>query len=158
MLDNPAAVDVAKVKIHAATSDGGIVAALPHQFQSDVREYLKRYRAEVESLATACSALSKLRKHKQAKSFPAALNSMKAPSIQFSHAFVNAPAAEGHRGAYSIAAGTGEAVFKQAVESAVKALKEEVLKRWVSEKDKEVTFLERKASVATAITDLEEVV
>ena len=151
-------VDEAKAKIHAATSDSGIVVALPHQFQSDVREYLKGYRAEVEALASARSSLSKLRKHRHAKSYPAALNSLKTPSIQFSRAFINAPATEGHRGAYSIAAGTNETVFEQAVDRAVKALKDEVLKRWVSEKEREVTFLESKGSAARAITNLEEVV
>ena len=38
------------------------------------------------------------------------------------------------------------------------ALKKEVLAQWVTEKDREVAFLERKASVATAVTELEEVV
>ena len=34
------AVDEAKVKIDAATSDGAVAAALPTQFQPDVREFL----------------------------------------------------------------------------------------------------------------------
>src|SRR5258706_550941 len=112
------------------------LTALPHQFQSDVREYLKTYRVEVEALASARSMLSKLRKHKHAKSYPAALNSIKSPSIQFSRAFVNSPTTEGHRGTYSIASGTALVVFEQSVDQAVKAFKDEVLKCWTSEKDK----------------------
>src|SRR5258706_2469113 len=110
---------------------------------------------EVEALASARSMLSKLRKHKHAKSYPAALNSIKSPSIQFSHAFVNSPTTEGHHGTYSIASGTALVVFEQSVDQAVKAFKDEVLKCWTSEKDKEVAFLESKASVATATSNLE---
>src|SRR5882757_1886680 len=151
-------VDEAKVKIGAATSDGGVVLVLPHQFRSDVLEYLKRYHSELESLSNARSSLTKLRKHRSAKTYPASLSSIKSPAIQFSHAFTNAPAGEGHRGAYSIAAGSAPSVFEQAVDVAVKGLKDEVLKRWISEKEKEITFLERKASAASAIPSLEEVV
>src|SRR5258706_491981 len=151
------AIDEAKAKINATTFEAGLVAALPHQFQSDVHEYLKTYRVEVESLASARSMLSKLRKHKHAKSYPAALNSIKSPSIQFTCAFVNSPTTEGHRGAYSIASRT-PTVFELSVDTAVKAFKDEVLKCWTSEKDKEVTFLESKASVATATSNLEGVV
>src|SRR5882757_6788292 len=152
------AVDEARAKINAATSDGGVVLALPHQFRSDALEYLKRYHSEVESLAKARSSLTKLRKHASAKTYPASLSSIKSPAIQFSHAFINAPAVEGNRGAYSIAAGSAPSVFEQAVDVAVKALKDEVLKRWISEKSKEVTFLERKASAAEAINAFELVV
>ena len=88
----------------------------------------------------------------------AALNSIKAPSIQFSRAFVNAPAEERVRGNYSIAPGTNESTFESAVDSATTWLKREVLKRWVTEKSEEVTFLEHKASVLSAVSALEEVV
>src|SRR5882757_9861779 len=152
------AVDEAKVKINAATSDGGVVVVLPHQFRSDSLEYLKRYHSEVESLAKARSSLAKLRKHRSAKTYPPSLSSLKSPAIQFSHAFVNAPAAEGNRGAYSIAAGSAPAAFEQAVELAVKSLRDEVLKHWISEKSKEVTFLEQKASAAEAIGAFEQVI
>ncbi len=151
-------IDEAKAKINAATSDTGLTFALPHQFQSDVCEYLKTYRIEVEALASARSMLSKLRKHKHAKSYPMALNSIKSPSIQFTRAFVNSLTTEGHCGAYNIASGTGTSAFEQAVDQAVKALKDEVLKCWTSEKDREVTYLESKASVATATANLEGVV
>src|SRR5882757_3420974 len=149
------AVDEAKVKINAATSDYGVVVVLPHQFQSDVREYLKGYHAEVESLARARSSLSK---HRSSKTYPPSLGSIKSPSIQFSHAFVNAPADEGHRGTYSFTPGAGLTTFEQSMESAVKTLKDAVLKGFISEKEKEVTFLERKASAAQAIVALESVV
>src|SRR5258706_5725136 len=152
------AIDEAKAKINAATSDKVLTMALPHHFRSDVAEYLKTYRVEVEALASARSMLSKLRKHKHAKTYPASLNSLKPPTIQFSRAFINAPVAERHRGVYSIAAGANGTVFEQSVEQATKALRDEVLKCWTSEKDKEVTFLESKASVATAISNLEGVV
>ena len=152
------AVDEAKVKINAATSESAVLAALPHQFQSDVCEFVKSYRADVETLASSRSSLTKLRRHKNAKTFPTSLNSIKAPSIQFSQAFVNAPADVRTRMQYSIAPGTNESTFEMAVESATKWLKNEVLKRWVTEKSEEVTFLEHKASVPTAVTKLEEVV
>ena len=152
------AVDKAKVKINAASSDLAVVLALPHQFQSDVREYLKGYCAEVENLASARSSLTKLWKHHSAKTYPAALNSIKAPSIQFSCAFVNAPAEERVRGNYSIAPGTNELTFESAVDSATMWLKRKVLKHWVTEKSEEVTFLVHKASVPSAVSALEEVV
>src|SRR5258706_13063896 len=100
------AIDDAKAKINAATSDKVLTLALPHHFQSDVAEYLKTYRIEVEALASARSMVSKLRKHRHSTTYPASLNSIKAPSIQFSCAFVNSPTIEGHRGAYSITAGS----------------------------------------------------
>src|SRR5258706_2994962 len=151
------AVDEAKAKFGAATSDDAIVSALPNSFKSDVREYVKSYRSEVEALASARSSVSKLRKHRIAKTYPLSLNSIKPPSIQFSRAFVNAPTTDGHRRAYNNAAG-GSVVFEQSVESAVKALKEGILSKWIREKDKEVTFLESKASVSKAISSLEGVV
>ncbi len=61
------AIDEAKAKINAATSDKVLTMALPHHFQSDVAEYLKTYRIEVEALASARSMASKLRKHRHAK-------------------------------------------------------------------------------------------
>ena len=152
------AVDEAKAKIDAATLDGAVAAALPTQFQSDVREFLRGYRAQVETLASAQSTLAKLRKHRHAQTFPTSMNSIKAPAIQFSRAFVNAPADEGVRGSYNLTPGATNAVFETAVEKAVTALKKEVLAQWVTEKDKEVSFLERKASAATAVTEFEEVV
>ncbi len=151
-------VNEAKAKLGAATSDVGIVTVFPHQFQSDIHEYLRGYRMEVKVLASAHSSLSKLRKHCHAKLYPVALNSIKVPSIQFSHAFLNTPATEGHRSSYNTMSGTGQVLFEPAVELAVKAMKDKVLKNWTSEKDKEVTFLERKASVASALASLEEVV
>jgi len=48
-------IDEGKAKLAAATSDSGIVTVFPHQFQSDMREYLRGYRAEVE-----CSRLCAL--------------------------------------------------------------------------------------------------
>ena len=86
------------------------------------------------------------------------MNSIKSPSIQFSRAFVNAPADEGACGSYNLMPRATNAVFELAVEKAVTALKKEVLLQWVTEKDWEVAFLERKASVTTAVTELEEVV
>ena len=152
------AVDEAKGKINAATSDSAVVQALPHQFQSNVRDFLKGYRAEVEMLASARSSLTKLRKHKHARTYPAALNSIKSPVIQFSRAFSNAPAEDRVRGEYSITPGTNETTFESAVDASIKWIKDEVLKRWVTEKSEEVTFLEHKASVPTAVANLEEVV
>ncbi len=56
-------VDEAKAKLAAATLDVRIVTVFLHQFQSDVREYLRGYCTEVEALVSACSSLSKLHKH-----------------------------------------------------------------------------------------------
>ena len=152
------AVNEAKAKIDTATSDSVVAAALPTQFQANVCEFLCGYRAQVETLAMARSSVAKLHKHRHAQMFPMSMNSIKAPSIQFSHAFVNAPADEGVRGSYNLTPRVTNAVFKLAVEKAVTALKKEVLANWVTEKDKEVAFLERKASAATAVTNLKEVV
>ena len=152
------AVDEAKAKIDAATTDGGLAAALPTQFQSDTREFLRGYRAQVEVLASARSYATKLRKHKKDKTFPASINSIKSPSIQFSHAFVNAPADDNARGSYNLALGAGNSVFETAVDRAVKHLREEILEKWIAEKAKEVRFLEGKASVPSAVTAFEGVV
>ena len=152
------AVNKAKAKIDTATSDGAVVAALPMQFQPDVHEFLWGYHAQVETLVSAWSTVAKLCKHHHAQTFPTSMNSIKAPIIQFSHTFVNTLADKGVHGSYNLTPRAMNAVFKTAVEKAVTALKKEVLMQWVTEKDKEVAFLERKASAATAVTELEEVV
>ena len=128
------AVDEAKAKIDAATTDGGIAAALPTQFQLDAHEYLRRYCAQVEVLAGAQSIVTKLRKHKKDKTFPVSINSIKAPCIQFSQAFINAPADEGHCRSYNLMPGAGNSILETAVDCAVKHLREEVLKKWIAEK------------------------
>ena len=151
------AVDEAKAKIDTATLDSAVAAALPTQFQSDVHEFLQGYRTQVEMLVSAWSTAAKLCKHRHAQMFPMSMNSIKAPSIQFSCAFVNALADEGVHGSYNLTPRATNAVFELAVEKAVTALKKEVLAQWVTKKDKEVAFLEQKASVATALTKLEEV-
>ena len=151
------AVDKAKAKIDAATSELAVTVALPSQFQSDVREFLWGYCGEVEMLASAQSILAKLRKHVHSKMYPMSMNSIKAPSIQFSQAFVNTLADDGVHGTYNLTPGAQNAVFELAMEKALKALKDEVLKQWVAKKAKEVKFLEGKASIASAITQLEEV-
>ena len=134
-------VDARRAKIDAATSDGGVVMAFPPDFQSDIREWIRSYRGEVETLANARSSLTKLRKHVSAKTFPASLSSIKVPSIQFSRAFLSAPAQDADRGTYTAASGL--VGFEPYVSAAVQALKEGVLKDWVSEKTREVAFLER---------------
>ena len=151
------AVDKVKAKIEAVASESAVVVALPSQFQSDVHEFLWGYHGEVKTLASAQSTLAKLHKHVHSKTYPMSMNSIRASSIQFSRAFVNAPANGGPHGSYNLMPRATNAVFELAVEKAVKALKDEVLKQWVSEKDKEVSFLEGKASVTSAVTQLEEV-
>ena len=148
------AVEEAKEKIDAASSEGRIVAALPKQFQSDIRDHLKHYHAEVETLAAAQSYLAKLRQHKQSGTFPVSINSIKSPTIQFSRSFVNAPADKSMRGTYSIAPGSDACVFEWAVDIAISDLKKKVLEQWIAEKAKEVRFLETKASVASAVDEL----
>jgi len=152
------AVDEAKAKIHATSSQDGIVSALHSQFQPDVREYLKGYKHEVEVLAVARSTQTKLHKHRVAKTFPTSMNSIKAPSIQFSGAFINAPADDGVRGSYKLAPEAEHSNFELSVERAIRHVKEKILEDWISEKDREVDFLERKASVAATVTQLQEVV
>ena len=149
--------DEAKVKIDAATLDSAIVAAFPRDFQSDIRDFLNGYRAQVETLASAHSSLEKLRKHKSAKSFPMALNSIKVPLAQFSRAYLQAPEADANWGRYALPQG-GSAVFATYVERQVQHLKSEILKNWVSEKEQEVRFLESRALAVSAIGQFEEVV
>ena len=149
-------VDTRRTKIDAATSDGGVVMAFPPDFQSDIHEWIRSYRGEVETLANARSLLTKLHKHVSAKTFPMSLSSIKVPSIQFSRAFLSAPAQDADRGTYITA--SGPVGFEPYVSAAVQALKEGVLKDWVSEKTWEVAFLECRASAAQAITRFEGVV
>ena len=152
------AVNEAKAKIDAATMDGGIAAALPMQFQSDAHKYLRGYCAQVEVLAGAQSIVTKLCKHKNDKTFPVSINSVKAPSIQFSQAFINAPAEEGHCRSYNLVLGAGNSVLETAVDHAVKHLREEVLEKWIAEKAQEIRFLEGRASMPAAVTAFEGVV
>ena len=91
----------------------------------------------------------KLHKYVHSKIYPTSMNSIKGPSIQFSHAFINALADDSICGSYNLTPRATNTVFKLAVE------KDEVLKQWVSKKDKEVKFLEGKVSVASAVTQLE---
>jgi len=59
---------------------------------------------------------------------------------------------------YKLMPGAEHSNFELSVERAVRHVKEKILDDWVSEKDREVEFLERKASVASAVTSLQEVV
>ena len=134
-------VDTQHAKIDAATSDGGIVMAFLPDFQSDIRKWIRSYRSKVETLTNARSSSTKLCKHVSAKTFPMSLSSIKVPSIQFSHAFLSALAQDADRGTYNTT--TGPVGFEPHISAAVQALKEGVLKDWVSEKTQEVAFLER---------------
>jgi hypothetical protein len=99
----------------------------PHDYQTDVREYLQRYRSEVESLANARSSLEKLRKHRTQRTYPPALNSIKTPSIQFSRTFLNAPSEDRIRGSYSTPAGA-PGTFSDVVAAQVTWVKAQVLR------------------------------
>jgi hypothetical protein len=145
-----------KSKIDAATSDSAVIAVFPHDYQTDVREYLQRYRSEVESLANARSSLEKLRKHRTQRTYPPALNSIKTPSIQFSRTFLNAPSEDRIRGSYSTPAGA-PGTFSDVVAAQVTWVKAQVLRNWISEKEKEVAFLESRASAVSAIVEFEKV-
>jgi len=150
-------VDECKVKIDAATSDGAIADVFSSDYHSDVRDYLKQYRAEVETLAQARSMLDKLRKHRVSKTFPMSMNSIKVPSIQFSCSFLNAPAEESLRGSYA-APNDRPVGFELVVSSCVAWLKEKVLANWISEKEIKVTYLEGKALAVKSIIQFEQVV
>jgi len=150
-------VDECKVKIDAATSDGVIADVFGSDYHSDVHDYLKQYRAEVETLAQARSMLDKLHKHRVSKTFPVSMNSIKVPSIQFSCSFLNAPAEESLRGSYA-APNDRPVGFELVVSSCVAWLKEKVLADWISEKEIKVTYLEGKALAVKSIIQFEQVV
>ena len=133
-------VDAQCTKNDAATSDGSVVMAFPPDFQSDICKWIHSYHGKVETLANARSLLTKLCKHVSAKTFPTSLSSIKVPLIQFSHAFLSAPAQDADHSTYNAA--TGPVGFEPYISAAVQALKEGVLKDWVSEKTREVAFLE----------------
>ena len=159
------AVDVHKAKVDAATSEPALIASFPRDYQTDVREYLKGYHSEVVLLANARSSLDKLRKHRQVGSFPVALNSIRNPAIQLSRAYVNAPANEVTRSQYPARIWAPEdktvernMVFESFVSASVESLKREILNRWISEKEREITYLETRGNAAMAISALEEVV
>jgi hypothetical protein len=125
-------VEETKGKVDAAASDGAVVAAFPRDYQSDVREYLQKYRAEVETLANARSSLEKLRKHRTLRTYPPSLNSINTPSVQFSRTFLNAPAEDSRRGQYQTPAGaTG--TFEHVMDAQIKWVKVKVLQNWISE-------------------------
>jgi len=150
-------IDECKVKIDAATSDGAIADVFGSDYHGDVRDYLKQYRTEVETLAQVRSMLDKLRKHRVSKTFPVLMNSIKVPSIQFSRAFLNAPAEESKRGSYN-APNDCSVGFELVVSTRISWVKEKVLADWISKKEIEVTFLEGKASVVKSIIQFEQVV
>ena len=64
---------------------------LTKDYQSDIRQFFNSYRSKVEALANARSSLEKLHKHEASKTFPASINSIKCPSIQFSCGFSMGP-------------------------------------------------------------------
>jgi len=150
-------IDECKVKIDAATSDGVIADTFGSDYHGDMRDYLKQYRAEVETLAQARSMLDKLRKHRVSKTFPVSMNSVKVPTIQFSCAFLTAPVEESHRGSYA-APQDRPVGFELVVSARIAWVKEKVLADWISEKEIEVTFLEGKASAVKSIVQFEQVV
>jgi len=150
-------VDECKGKIDTATSDGAIANVFSSDYRSDVRDYLKQYRAKVETLAQARSMLDKLCKHRVSKTFPVSMNSIKVPSIQFSCSFLNALAEESKRGSYA-APNDRPVGFESVVSSCVTWLKEKVLANWISEKEIEVIYLEGKASAVKSIVQFEQVV
>jgi hypothetical protein len=148
--------DEVKAKIDAAASDGAVISAFSRDYQSDIREYLNQYRSEVESLAHARSSLEKLRKHRSKKTYPTSLNSIRIPTIQFSHVFLHSPTEERAMGRYAAPNGNlGQ--FETTMCAQVVWVKEQILKNWISEKEKEVTFLEGRASAVRAISQFEKV-
>jgi hypothetical protein len=143
-----------KAKIETATSDAAIAGLCPADFKAEIHDFLKRYRDQVEQLAACRSYYRRLQQHRTNKSFPTALNSLKAPVIQFSRPFLSAPAEVKARGVYDNPRG-GTGNFEQVTESAVRLLKEQVLKRWIDEKKRELGFLTDQASAVGATVMLE---
>ena len=147
-------VEEAKAKVDAATSDGMVIAAFPRDYQTEVREFLSGYRSRVEDLAVQRSALGKLEKHKSNKTFPASINSVKVPTIQFTSTFLTAPQEDADRGRY-YTLGKRTVGFEAYMGAQITWVKEEILKNWIAEKRREVTFLERKSSAGDAILQFE---
>jgi len=150
-------VNECKVKIDAATLDGTIADVFGSDYRGDVRNYLKQYRTEVETLAQAHSMLDKLRKHRVSKTFPVSMNSIKVPSIQFSRAFLNAPAEESKSGSYN-APNDRSVGFESVVSTCISWVKEKVLADWISKTEIKVTFLEGKALAVKSIVQFKQVV
>jgi hypothetical protein len=147
-------IDAAKVSLDACTSDSMIVAVFARDFQPDVRDFLRKYRDDVELVATARSALARLKRHVANKSYPTALNAIKVPAVQFTKAFVNASDDERERGKYSTPTG-GRAGFEAVMSARISWVKDQILADWVKEKEREVSYLEQSANAADAITRLE---
>jgi hypothetical protein len=143
-----------KAKIETATSDATIAGLCPADFKAEIHDFLKRYRDQVEQLAACRSYYRRLQQHRTNKSFPTALNSLKAPTIQFSRPFLSAPAELKARGVYNNPRG-GTGNFEQVTESGVRLLKEQVLKQWIDEKKHELAFLTEQASAVGATVMLE---
>jgi hypothetical protein len=143
-----------KAKIETATSDAAIAGLCPADFKAEIHDFLKRYRDQVEQLAACQSYYRRLQQHRTNKSFPTALNSLKAPTIQFSRPFLSAPAELKARGVYNNPRG-GTGNFEQVTESGVRLLKEQVLKQWIDEKKRELAFLTEQASAVGATVMLE---
>jgi hypothetical protein len=84
------------------------------------------------------------------------LNSIQIPTIQFSHVFLHSPTEEHAMGCYAAPNGNlGQ--FETTMCAQVVWVKEQILKNWISEKEKEVTFLEGRASAVRAISQFEKV-
>ena len=144
-----------KAKIDSATSDAAIVQVFHQDWRAEVRDFVFKYRDQVDRLAASRSALARLRKHKANKSFPTALNRINIPVIQFAQAFAESPISAGFRGNYVGGGGTG--TLETVNRLRVVALKEQVLKDWISEKEREIRFLERGGSAVDALSRYEEV-
>src|SRR5258708_6701296 len=140
--------------IEISTSEAAILGCVPQDFKSEVRDFLKRYRDQVEGLASCRSFHRRLQKHKANRSYPNVLNSLKVPAIQFSRPFLDAPMEDMARGVYDNPRG-GRGSFEQVTESAVRLLKDQTLERWIKEKGRELEFLSQKASAADAVIQLE---
>ena len=147
-------VEEAKAKVDAATSDGAVISAFPRDYQTEVCEFLSGYRSRVEDLAVQRSALGKLEKHKSNKTFPASINSIKVPTIQFMSTFLTAPQEDADRGRF-LTLGKRTVGFEAYMGAQISWVKEEILKNWIVEKRREVTFLECKSSAGDAILQFE---
>ena len=156
--------DELKASIDTATSDGAVISLLAKDYQSNLWEFFNSYRSEVEALANAHSSLEKLHKHEASKTFLASINSIKCPSIQFSHGFSMGPIKQTLRRSYPASGteaqppATRNLLFHSWLDHQVNWLKTQILTNLVVEKRDEVTYLETKASAVQAITRFEEAV
>ena len=145
-------------KIDACSAVSDVYGHIPIDFRGCVMDFTRKYHEDVLRLGAVATHYAKLVQHQANGTYPTAIHSIREPKIQWSKEFMAAPQSSRRNFAVTGAPNARDFVgFSESIQMGVTALKDEILKSWIAEKQKELTLFQKEASAETGSINLRKV-